>query len=160
MASILGCIEQQKWITDFDWPVPFSSLYLDAGLIDSDALFNEATQDAVAELLMERRGLSRFVGGELSAEDFANNLAREWASFPVVHDQQGASRHVKKGQSYYAGDGLNKAYAEPDEFLSIVKGILAASAELPETAATTSLNAPEQATAQPEIPVNLSILRP
>lgn len=97
---------------------------VDAGSVRPEALFDEETQDFVAQLLMERRGLSKYLEGEISAEDFADSLAREWASFPVVRDQRGAKRYVKRGQSYYAGDGLNSAHAQPDEFLKIVREIL------------------------------------
>ena len=96
---------------------------VDSGLVDSNAVFNEATQDAVAKHLLERRGLFKFIAGEISEEDFADNLAREWSSFPVVRDQKGASRFVRRGQSYYSGDNMNKAHADPDEFLSVIKGI-------------------------------------
>lgn len=129
---------------------------VDAGQIDPDAIFNEATQDYVAELLMKRRGLSKFVAGEISAEDFADNLAREWASFPVVRDQQGAKRYVERGQSYYAGDGLNKAHADPDEFLSVVERIRVTSTEMPEGATTAASKAPEQVTEQREASENAS----
>ena len=37
----------------------------------------------------------------------------EWASFPVLADTKGATRSIKAGQSYYAGDGLNKALVSP-----------------------------------------------
>lgn len=121
---------------------------VDAGQIDPDAVFNEATQDHVAKLLMERRGLSKFVVGEISAEDFADNLAREWASLPVVRDQQGANRYVERGQSFYAGDGLNKAHADPDEFLSVVQRIRATSTKLPEDKMTAASKAPEKVTEQ------------
>lgn len=42
--------------------------------------------------------------------------AQEWASVGVPYDMKGNSRQVKKGQSYYAGDGLNKAHVTPEEF--------------------------------------------
>ncbi|UWQ29088.1 hypothetical protein [Leisingera sp. M523] len=129
---------------------------VDAGQIDPDAIFNEATQDYVAELLMKRRGLSKFVTGEISTEEFADNLAREWASFPVVRDQQGAKRYVERGQSYYAGDGLNKAHADPDEFLSIVERIRVTSTELPEDTTTAASKAPEQVTKRREPSENAS----
>ena len=41
-------------------------------------------------------------------------LAKEWASFPVPSRMRGAHRTVERGQSYYAGDGLNKALIGPD----------------------------------------------
>lgn len=125
---------------------------VNAGQIDPDAVFNETSQDYVAVLLMKRRGLNKFIAGKISAEDFADNLAREWASFPVVRDQQGAKRYVIRGQSYYAGDGLNKAHADPDEFLNVVRRIRVISAELQEDTTT----APEQVTEQREVSENAS----
>jgi muramidase (phage lysozyme) len=95
-----------------------------AARVDANALFDEKVQDTVAELLLERRGLSEFMSGKISAEDFADQLAREWAGFPVVRDQMGHKRYVQRGQSFYAGDGLNKAHADPDEFLSVLRSIL------------------------------------
>lgn len=86
-----------------------------AGLLPSD-LFNEANQDAMATVLLRRRGLDRYLSGALSAEDFANNLAREWASLPVV---SGPNR----GRSFYAGDGLNKSHVSVDAFLAAVRAV-------------------------------------
>ena len=122
---------------------------VETGQIDPEAVFNEATQDNVAELLMERRGLSQFIAGDITAEEFADNLAREWASFPVMRDQKGASRHVKRGQSYYAGDGLNKAHADPDEFLNMVKGIVMVPAASPEGTKVVNADVPEEVQSQP-----------
>lgn len=84
-----------------------------AGLLPSD-LFNEANQDALATVLLKRRGLDRYLAGGMSAEDFANNLAREWASLPLV-----TGPHL--GSSYYAGDGLNKSHVSVDAFLAAVR---------------------------------------
>jgi len=86
-----------------------------AGLLVSD-LFNEANQDALATVLLKRRGLDRYLAGGLSAEEFANNLAREWASLPVVTGE-------KKGRSFYAGDGLNKSHVSVDAFLKAVRDV-------------------------------------
>lgn len=55
----------------------------DDDLIESDALFDKAAQNSLAIALMTRRGLGRYLAGSLSAEDFAVNLAKEWASLPV-----------------------------------------------------------------------------
>jgi len=120
-----------------------------AGKVDPEAVFNKATQDAVAKLLMERRGLSKFVAGEISAKDFAANLAREWASFPVVRDQQGAHQKVARGQSYFAGDNLNKAHADVDEFLEVIEGVLAGSADSPKDSTVASVSALGQARPEP-----------
>ncbi|MFQ6550513.1 hypothetical protein AADZ90_021430 [Aestuariibius sp. 2305UL40-4] len=87
-------------------------IYDDAGF-DRNDLFNEEAQDALVLFLLRRRGFQRFLNGRLSTEAFANNLAKEWASLPVVTG-------AKKGRSYYAGDGLNKAHAGVDEILHAI----------------------------------------
>jgi len=82
--------------------------------IDPSEKFTPALQDQLGYHLLVRRGLLRFRGGKMSAKEFGNNLAKEWASFPVLNDMQGASRLLKRGQSYYAGDGLNKSLIAPE----------------------------------------------
>ncbi|MFH5773618.1 peptidoglycan-binding protein [Paracoccus sp. NGMCC 1.201697] len=79
------------------------------------SLFDEAGQDKLGMYLLAGRGFQKFLDGKLSEDDMMIGLAKEWASFPVPHDMQGASRWVKEGQSYYAGDGLNKAHATTSE---------------------------------------------
>ena len=74
-------------------------------------LFDKATQDQLAMHLLRGRGMQRFLDGQIDVDDMALGLAKEWASLPVPHDMKGASRQIKAGQSYYAGDGLNKAHA-------------------------------------------------
>ena len=71
-------------------------------------LFDPKMQDTLAIRLLEGRGYFKFLLGEKSKFSFANNLAKEWASFPV----HGGAKH---GRSYYAGDGLNKALVSPEE---------------------------------------------
>lgn len=61
--------------------------------------------------LLRGRGMQRFLDGQIDVDDMALGLAKEWASLPVPNDMKGASRQIKAGQSYYAGDGLNKAHA-------------------------------------------------
>ena len=73
--------------------------------------FDAATQDEMGMHLLRGRGFQRFLDGQIDAEDMALALAKEWASLPVPRDMRGASRQIKAGQSYYAGDGLNKAHA-------------------------------------------------
>ena len=99
-----------------------------AGLLPS-ALFNAKNQDALATVLLRRRGLDRFVSGAISAEDFANNLAKEWASLPVVTGP-------KKGRSFYAGDGLNKSHVSAADFLAAVNSVKAAPPSLQKTQTT------------------------
>ncbi len=72
--------------------------------------FTPELQDKLATALLERRGLSDFKEGKLKLEEFANNLAQEWASLPVVSGE-------KKGRSFYVGVGSNRALSNVDEFL-------------------------------------------
>lgn len=71
-------------------------------------------QDRLGYHLLKRRGYEQFISGKISAAEFAKRLAQEWASFPVLEPTQGAHRKVERGQSYYAGDGLNKALVKPE----------------------------------------------
>ena len=61
--------------------------------------FNEAAQEWAADVLLERRGWSDYQSGQISREELATNLAKEWASMP----------DPTKGQrnSHYAGDGTH-----------------------------------------------------
>jgi len=87
-------------------------LFLPAGLSSGD-LFNETNQRRLATELLNRRGLKKYLAGDIDAATFANSLAREWASLPLVNGP-------KRGMSYYAGDGLNKSHVSPDAFLAAV----------------------------------------
>lgn len=89
------------------------------------AIFDPPTQDALALQLMDRRGWADVEAGRKSVEDFANQLAREWASLPVVSPVTVGKRTVRRGQSYYAGDGLNRAHATPEEVLGAIREALA-----------------------------------
>ena len=66
--------------------------------------------------LMRGRGMDLYLSGAITAENFANNLAREWASLPVVSG-------TKKGRSFYDGDGLNKAHVDIEPFLAAVRAV-------------------------------------
>lgn len=78
-------------------------------------LLGPALQDQLGLMLLRRRGLDMFLSGAISTAQFGLNIACEWASFPVLRDTKGAHRQVRRGQSYYAGDGLNKALVSADE---------------------------------------------
>lgn len=90
------------------------------GLIDELRLrmaqiFDADLQDRLAFHLLIRRGYYKFINDEISATEFGKRLAQEWASFPVLAPCRGAHRDLKRGQSYYAGDGVNKALVSPDK---------------------------------------------
>ena len=71
--------------------------------------FSPDLQDRLGWHLLKRRGYEKWSAGNLSDITFGKKLAQEWASFPVLKSTQGSKRRVGRGQSYYAGDGLNKA---------------------------------------------------
>lgn len=76
--------------------------------------FDANLQDRLGYHLLLRRGYASFMDGKLSVPAFGKLLAQEWASLPVLADTKGGSREVKRGQSYYAGDGLNKSLVKPE----------------------------------------------
>lgn len=78
-------------------------------------IFTPDLQDKLALRLLRRRGFDKFMAGTLSLTAFGDQIAMEWASFPVLSlSRQGAHRTVKRGQTYYAGDGLNKVLIHPE----------------------------------------------
>lgn len=92
-----------------------------AGLIrdmnlDESQLFDESMQDRMAMTLLERRGSVSYVNNRLSRQDFAANIAKEWASLPSV---TGANPDA----SYYAGDGLNQSLIGKEKVLSAIDEI-------------------------------------
>lgn len=84
--------------------------------ISADQKFDERTQDAMAIALLERRGSVEYVNGELSDDDFAANLAKEWAALPKITGEN-------PEQSYYAGDGLNQSRVKSNEVLDAIEPI-------------------------------------
>jgi uncharacterized protein (TIGR02594 family) len=93
--------------------------------LSSQVKFDEPTQDKLAIGLLKRRGLGRFLAKSLSADDFGVNLAKEWASLPVPKDVKKGKKTVLKGQSFYAGDGLNKALVSVPALMAAISSVLA-----------------------------------
>lgn len=86
-----------------------------------DETFDKRTQDRLAVTLMERRGLRDYQSGRIGKEKFAQNLSKEWASLPAItRDRRG---RVATGQSYYAGDGLNRSHVSQNRILEAVGNI-------------------------------------
>jgi hypothetical protein len=82
-------------------------------------------QDAlILGVLKQSRKLNQYKAKSLggsekeNAEQFCLQLAKEFASIPVPINTQGANRAVSKGQSFYAGDGLNKSSHNPDSMVA------------------------------------------
>lgn len=86
--------------------------------IDTAATFDEKMQDSLAAYLLERRGSEAYINQELSKQDFAANLAKEWASLPMIVGDM-------PEKSYYESDGLNKALVKPGEVLGAVDAVRA-----------------------------------
>ena len=84
--------------------------------IDTSEKFDQSTQDKLAIALLERRGADNYINNELSAEEFAANLAKEWAGLPKVVGEN-------PNDSYYASDGLNKARVKTEEVLKSIEAI-------------------------------------
>ncbi|WP_336810948.1 hypothetical protein [Bosea sp. MMO-172] len=76
--------------------------------------FDANLQDRLGFHLLKRRGYAAFMAGQIGLTAFGKSLAQEWASFPVLSATQGNKRKVERGQSYYAGDGVNKALVKPE----------------------------------------------
>ena len=70
--------------------------------LDTNTKFDAVMQDKLAITLLERRGAIDYVNKKLTREQFAANLAKEWAALPKVIG-------TNPEQSYYADDGINKA---------------------------------------------------
>lgn len=89
-------------------------MLIDNGVISPRDKFDEATQDKIAIGLMRIRGLDKWMAGEMTDEQFANELAKEWASLPVVSGKG-------KGKSFYAGDGLNRSFGSPEDVIAALQ---------------------------------------
>ena len=88
-------------------------------------------QDHLGLQLLKRRGYADFIAGRISSVTFALRLAQEWASLPVLSSVRGGSRAVERGQSYYAGDGVNKALVSPERLERILAAVLAEASKTP-----------------------------
>jgi hypothetical protein len=84
--------------------------------IDTNQMFDQAMQDQLAIALLERRGAESYINKELTRDQFAANLAKEWAALPKVIGE-------KPGASYYAGDGLNKSLVSVNEVMKAIEPI-------------------------------------
>ncbi len=81
--------------------------------INTQLKFDEALQDRLAIALIERRGSLSYIQQKITREQFAANLAMEWAALPRIIGEN-------PNESYYAGDGLNHARISSDEVLGAI----------------------------------------
>ena len=102
------------------------------GVVRGDEKLDGPVQDRLGYHLLKRRGYAKYVAGSMSTDDFGKRLAQEWASLPVLKDTKGQKRPVTRGQSYYAGDGLNKSLVDPERVETTLKEVLAGRRRMPE----------------------------
>ncbi|MGO8401317.1 hypothetical protein ACC783_23595 [Rhizobium ruizarguesonis] len=92
--------------------------------ISGDLVFSAGLQDRLGYYLLLGRGYADFVDGKLGVVVFGKALAQEWASFPVLADTRGQKRPVKRGETYYAGDGINKVLLKPEKVEAKLQDVL------------------------------------
>lgn len=109
-----------------------------------NAKFTPELQDKAATILLKRRGLDKYLSGKISPEQFSIEIAKEWASIPLVTDMSVVRKNekgdetqvdLKKGQSFYSGVAGNKSLVDPDELLNVVKNSRLIDPELQKRAA-------------------------
>lgn len=94
--------------------------------LTGDELFSPDMQDMLGFKLLAGRGYAKFKSGAASREEFGKQLAMEWASLPVLATTQGAHRIVARGETYYAGDKLNRALVKPERVEALLDKVAAA----------------------------------
>lgn len=94
--------------------------------ISGTDLFTAELQDQLGYQLLLRRGYDLFIAGRITRTEFGKRLAQEWASLPVLASTKGQKREVRRGQSFYAGDGLNKALVVPEKVEAVLDQVKAA----------------------------------
>ncbi len=94
-------------------------------------IFDANLQDRLGYHLLKRRGYDLFIAGKISRTEFGKRLAQEWASLPVLAATQGAHRQLKRGQSYYAGDALNKSLVTPAKVEAVLNKVKTAGSAQP-----------------------------
>lgn len=78
-----------------------------AGLDPNKFIFDEAGQDKLYGLLLNRRGYQDYKSGKITKQEFANRLSMEWAGLPKD----------ESGVSFHAGTGNNKAHVSWEDVL-------------------------------------------
>ena len=91
------------------------------GLVDEmdvshEARFDARLQDKLAIRLLERRGVREYAKGQITREQLAHNLSKEWAALPRV---LGGNPDA----SYYDGDGLNRAHVNTEQILAAIASL-------------------------------------
>jgi len=87
--------------------------FADKSGLDMSDKFSPKNQDKMALDIFKDK-----MDNCLKLED---KLVRTWAALPVLYGREGKERYVNRGQSYYAGDGVNKAHIKADHFEKVLR---------------------------------------
>lgn len=93
------------------------------GTVKESDLFDKATQDKLTIGRLRFRGLDKWKSGALSREEFGTNVAKEWASLPVLTDTYShRGRPIRPGNAFYGGVGNNPnmAFVSAKEFSGVL----------------------------------------
>ena len=85
---------------------------VEKGVADPSERFSIETQRRLHKHLLNQRGLGKYMSGQISALEFGNNLAKEYAALPLLSNVG----EKRAGKSYYGGDGKNRALTDVDSF--------------------------------------------
>ncbi|GAB1437435.1 hypothetical protein MASR2M36_01660 [Providencia sp.] len=94
--------------------------------VDTSSLFDEAMQDYIFEeylIKIKRPSIIKYLEGDGNVEDAIYDWAKEFASAGVrIGKPISRGRKARfEGESYYSGDGLNRAHIMPDEMVKALE---------------------------------------
>ncbi len=101
--------------------------------------FTPDLQDRMGYQLLRYRGYDQFMAGQITVAQFGKNLAMEWASLPVLAGTKNYKCvNIKRGTSYYAGDGLNSHGVTADAFENMLRKAQGEPTGVPKTGPSTT----------------------
>ena len=83
-----------------------------SGVLSPDDVFSPENQDAANSRLLDRRGFVSWFNGDISTEEFGSDVAKEWASLPLLESRAVLGKNKARGDSRYGGS--NKALVGAD----------------------------------------------
>ena len=83
------------------------------GIDPATFMFDQAGQDSIFNMLLERRKYGDFLSGEISKEQFGRNIAKEWAALPYSENNSG----------YYDGVGSNRSLYKWNDTMKFLEGL-------------------------------------
>jgi hypothetical protein len=92
-------------------PDTIRSLIADGVIDESTKLTPEVQEKMITALIERRKQAATDRNGNVDPERLADELAKEWASFPT-----------RSGKSHYAGDGLNKSTVSRKALMEAIAG--------------------------------------